>query len=403
MVLSVEPVVDDLPAVAQGMGAGVHQRLVFQMLVGVPGDRVDQQQRRIDRPARLGDERIQVQQVLPGGGHVGVVEAVAPERRLVQVPFRQQLQHALVERPVLHPEGDLVEVQRPDVFAGQESQHFVGRAVLRDVVPRRGVEFRRLGHHVERRGFGGDHELFVLADVHRELGELPRQREVERVVDGLGVVRFEVEVHRLRVPAVGEWHRPHRQLQQHRKFLPAAGRVGDHHLAAVDSVDDEFAGHELVEPLPGFLAVAVSAAVEILADEDRQLAAGPDGGTHLFVERDQLAGGGQGHPAPVVNDLVLARFVRQIEHGEGQHHLGEVPRGGRDLLGEEPALGVLGVVGPEGVHRNEVGRLLPNQELVVVVLGPLHGRVDLPVELPDSAFPQVFGIKLALETSLLGF
>ena len=66
MVLLVEAVVDDLPAVAQGVGPGVHQRLVFQVLVLVPGHRVDRQQRAVDRPAALGHELIGVQQELAG-------------------------------------------------------------------------------------------------------------------------------------------------------------------------------------------------------------------------------------------------------------------------------------------------------------------------------------------------
>ena len=67
MVLLVERVVDDLPPLAERVGAGVDQRLVFQVLVLVPRDRIDRQQRPVDRPAALGDELIGVQQELPRG------------------------------------------------------------------------------------------------------------------------------------------------------------------------------------------------------------------------------------------------------------------------------------------------------------------------------------------------
>ena len=154
----------------------------------------------IDRPAALGDELIGVLQELPRGGHVGVEQAVRPERRVVRMACIQQACDGLEEAAVLHPEGDLVEVQRADVLAVEERQHVVVRAVLRDVVPRLGVELRRLLDHVERDRLCRDDELLVLRHVDREVGELAGLREVEEVVDRLGVVRLQVEW-----DAAGDW------------------------------------------------------------------------------------------------------------------------------------------------------------------------------------------------------
>src|SRR5262249_54351964 len=75
--------VDDLPPPAQGVGAGVDQGLVLQVLVLVPGHRVDDEQRAAQRAAGLGDEWVGVQQELAGHGGVVVVQAVGPDGRLV--------------------------------------------------------------------------------------------------------------------------------------------------------------------------------------------------------------------------------------------------------------------------------------------------------------------------------
>ena len=71
MVLLQEPAINDLPALVQGVGAGIDQRLVFQVLVLMPGDRIDRQERALDRAAALGHDLVHVEQVLPGRwGHV---------------------------------------------------------------------------------------------------------------------------------------------------------------------------------------------------------------------------------------------------------------------------------------------------------------------------------------------
>ena len=118
----------------------------------------------------------------------------------------------------------------------------------------------------------GDDELLVLRDVDREVRELAGLGEVEEVVDraACGTARDRARRSASYWPlATGD--RADRQLQQHRELLPRRSRVRDDDLAAVDGVDDELAGDELVVLLAVLFAEAVAVAVEVLADEDGQL------------------------------------------------------------------------------------------------------------------------------------
>ena len=65
MILFVEAAVDDLPGVSQRMSAGVDERFVFQMFVLMTAHRIDHKERADDRAAALGDDLIDVGEVLP--------------------------------------------------------------------------------------------------------------------------------------------------------------------------------------------------------------------------------------------------------------------------------------------------------------------------------------------------
>ena len=98
--------------------------------------------------------------------------------------------------------------------------------------------------------------------------------------------------------------------------------------------------------------------------------------------------------APSVYDDVLGRLERQVEDGEREHHLGEVARGIREVLGEEGAVaGVLRVVVPERADGDQLGNLRADRQVVVVVLGPLLRRVEFAVQLPHL-LQGVSGMKL---------
>ena len=83
VVLLEEGVVDDLPPMAERVCAGIHQRLVLQVLVLMPFDRIDGEERADDRAAALGDKLIGVLQELPSRLQVAVEDAVRPERGVV--------------------------------------------------------------------------------------------------------------------------------------------------------------------------------------------------------------------------------------------------------------------------------------------------------------------------------
>ena len=217
------------------------------------------------------------------------------------------------------------------------------------------------------------------------MGELARAGEVELVVHGLRAVRLQVHLHGARELRPGQRDGPDGRLHQHAQPLPRRGRVGHHDLTAVDGVDEEFTRHVFIDPLAVLVAEPVGRPVVVLADEHRHLAVGAVGGADLFVEGDDRAGGGERHLAAVEGDLMLRGLERQVEDRQGEHHLGEVARGIGEVPRQERAAAVAGVVRPERADGHEAGSLLVDAELVVVVLGPLHRRVELAVELADQA------------------
>ena len=132
------------------------------------------------------------------------------------------------------------------------------------------------------------------------------------------------------------------QLHQHAQPLPRRGRVGDHDLAAVDGVDDELAGDVLVELLAVLLAEAVARLVEVLADEHRHLAVRGRRRVRTSSWKAMTGPAGPRFILPSVErDLVLGRLERQVEHRQGEHHLGEVAAGVGEVPRQERAVAVV--------------------------------------------------------------
>ena len=73
--------IDDLPGVAQRVGAGVDERLVFQVLVLMANDRIDRQERAFDRAAAFVDDLVDVGEILLRERRRIVEQRVRPERR----------------------------------------------------------------------------------------------------------------------------------------------------------------------------------------------------------------------------------------------------------------------------------------------------------------------------------
>ena len=146
-------------------------------------------------------------------------------------------------------------------------------------------------------------------------------------------------------------------------------------------MDDEFARHELIEAFAVFVSVSVAVAVEVLADEDRHAATVTVRGAHFLVERDHRACGQEDHLPRIELHLVLARLERQVEHAECEHHLRKVSRRIGKRLRQERRLAIVhGVVVPKRIHGNEVGNLQPDRQVIIVILRPLHRRIDLTIQ-----------------------
>ena len=226
--------------------------------------------------------------------------------------------------------------------------------------------------------------------MNRELGELARRWEVEEVIDGLRAVRLQIKLVGLGKLGSGQRQCPVGQLHQHGQLLPAGGRVRHHDLSAIHHVDEELFGNELVEFLAVLIAEAVAVAVVVLADQDRQLATLASRRLHFLVEGNDLAGSLEAHGPLVELHFVLARIERQVEHGESKHHLREVLGGTWEVARHEAVVTVmLGVVAPERVDVHQVGQLLLDRQLVVVVLGPFHRGIESAEQLPRDSLAAI--------------
>ncbi len=311
--------------------------------------------------------------------------AVAPEHRMEGVTLGEQVERLVEEVEVAHPPGDLAEIDPVHVVLLQVGQHFGGRPPLRDVVPRGLVDLAQPLDDVERERVGPGRDRFVTGDVHRVVREVARLGEVEVVLELLRRVGAELQRQAARPLAAEHRHRLLGDLHQDVELLRGRGRVGHHHLAAVDDAAEELVGHVLVPLLAVDLDVAVAVAEEVLADQHRRLVIADRGLLDLLVEDDGRRGGldGEGgrHPASVT---CSPAFDGQVEHGQREHHLAEVRRRHGDVLGEERSVAavgqVCGVVAPEGVDLHQVGQLVLDQHVVVVVLGPLLDFRHLAVE-----------------------
>ena len=291
MVLLIETVVDDLPPLAERVRPGVDQRFVFEMLDLTPLDEIELQQWAVQPAAAFVDDQVGVEQELPRRCRHVVQQTIRPERVLVDVPRGEPLQHGVEHLRVLHSPRDAVEVQAADVVLVEEREDIVVRSLLRNVVPRFGVDLRRLVDHVQSdRRRRGDQRL-VLRDVNGEVRELPRCREVEVVLDRLRVIRLEIDVDGLRRLAVQNGDRPLWDLHQNIQLLPGRSRIRDDDLAAVDRVDEEFFRHVLVDRLAVLLPSAVAVSEEVLADEYFRNAVGCGCRFVLFVEDHDRRGG----------------------------------------------------------------------------------------------------------------
>ena len=118
--------------------------------------------------------------------------------------------------------------------------------------------------------------------------------------------------HAASVLAAGNRQGAGRDLQQHVDLLPRRRGIGHHDLAAVDHVDQEFFGDELVDLLAVHFAITVSLAEEVLADQDRRFLGHFGRRLDLFVIDDRRAAGREGQLRALVElGLVLGGVERQ--------------------------------------------------------------------------------------------
>ncbi len=148
---------------------------------------------------------------------------------------------------------------------------------------------------------------------------------------------------------------------------------------------EEFILHEIIKAFPSIVQVARIRPVEVLTEEYVTGVLGILGLANFLMEEEQGLVRLEGKGGPFVFDFMIDWFERQIEHGQGEHHFGKVPGRVNEVARDERlAFGVGGEVVPKGIDQDQVGILLIDGELVVVVFRPFLGRGQFPVKLADS-------------------
>ena len=389
LVLTEHRRVCDAALVAEHVRALVHERAVFEVLVGAALDRIDRDELRRKERAASAEEVVAVLQEFAQRGRVIVDDRVAVDHGLPHVP---RLHHAdqLFEKVAALPATprDAFEVQRLDIVLRDELEHVRVRAVLRDVVPRRLVELRELRDDVELKRLRRSRAVAGDGDIHRVVRELhPGARhggEVEVIFERLRRVRLQPQAQRIGRLAGVDRQRALRDLQEHLGLHGRAGRVRHHDVRAVNRAGEEFLRDVFFKLLVALLPVAVALPEEALRDEElTRVGLRGRGGFDLLMIHDRRAARGE-EELPAVRFLRVLRCVkRQIEHGKREHHLAEIAAGLGDVRRDECALRAArdprGVVAPECVHRHEIRVLLIDGQAVVVVLRPFLRRADLPI------------------------
>ena len=324
-------------------------------------------------------------QILADRRHHVVLDPVGPERVVVDVPDREQFGDRLEVFLIRHAESDLLEVRPVQVMLVEIGHNLIGRAMLREIVPRLAIDRAGLFEYMESERIGVGQQLLVIGHMDRIMRVVALGREVEVVFDRLRVIGLKVEVQRPRILPAGDRNRALGYLQQHAELLTRRGRIRQNDLATVNRMDEELVGDELVDLLVVDVNIAVAVAEEVLADQNRCRLGDRSGLLDLLMEDDHRAAGLQHHLGALELDVMFFGFGGHVQQGQGEHHLGEVPR----CLGQMNAtegLGRLapGIVFPKGIDGDQRGVLLLDWQLIVVVLDPFLGFVELLVELSDA-------------------
>ena len=112
------------------------------------------------------------------------------------------------------------------------------------------------------------------------------------------------------------------------------------------------------------------------------------------MEGDQRTACFQRHLPAIKRRLVGRRVKRQIEEGQGDHHLGEVSRCFREMdRAEGEGRITFGIVEPEPARPDEIRILHGQTQVAVVVLGPFLRRGEGSVEGAEAE-----GVLIAVET-----
>ena len=169
------------------------------------------------------------------------------------VPFFQEQDRRLEEGLVLHAEGDFLQIQCVEVFPVHEGEDLVLGAVLGDIIPRFGIEFRRLVDDVENEGRSGGttSRLWPHGPGRSYTGRAWGSRTGNRrsACDKAPGRADTVLVAWPLATAIA----PIGICDQNRQALTGGCWVRDDHLATINGVDDKFIGDELVVALAVFV------------------------------------------------------------------------------------------------------------------------------------------------------
>ncbi len=238
--------------------------------------------------------------------------------------------------------------------------------------------------------------------MHRIVIKFAWQRKVEVVFHRRGVKRLQVDVQGICEFAVEHRDCADRHLQQDIQLLRRRRWVGHDHLASIDGLHQKLIGDVLVELLVVDIAVAITVAEKILTHQNWHLAVDNLGPSNLFMKGDHCMLGHQAHPLLFDLDLMVTRPKWQIEQGERQHHLRKIARGFGKMRGQKRLLWIAqDKIPPEPIHLNQIGILLFERQMVVVIFGPFLCLIDLLVELTVDQTPQAIRAKKRVSIGII--
>ena len=146
-------------------------------------------------------------------------EAIGPKGVVVDMASVQQGNDTSEECHVVHAPRDPIQLDAAEVLFGQKGNDLIRFRMLGHVVPRFAIDHAELFDHVKCEWFCVGDQMTVFGDVYWVMNAFAGSGEIEVILNGVGVIGFEVNMNRPRVATVEDGYCTSRHLHQHVELL----------------------------------------------------------------------------------------------------------------------------------------------------------------------------------------